>query len=66
MNELQSEEKSRLRRQLAERAINLAMSGNWPEAVEVADPGLAGFLQALRDGRRPTTVTEVAPRNGPP
>ena len=35
MNELQSEEKSRLRRQLAEHAINLAMSGNWPEAVEV-------------------------------
>ena len=35
MNELQSEEKSRLRRQLAERAINLAMSGNWSEAVEV-------------------------------
>jgi tetratricopeptide (TPR) repeat protein len=35
LNELQSEEKSRLRRQLAERAINLAMSGNWTEAVEV-------------------------------
>ena len=35
MNELQSEERNRLRRQLAERAINLAMSGNWSEAVEV-------------------------------
>jgi hypothetical protein len=35
LNELQSEEKNRLRRQLAERAINLAMSGNWSEAVEV-------------------------------
>jgi hypothetical protein len=35
LNELQSEEKGRVRRQLAERAINLAMSGEWPEAVEV-------------------------------
>lgn len=35
MNELQSEEKGRRRRQLAEQAINLAMSGDWPQAVEV-------------------------------
>lgn len=35
MNELQSEEKGRRRRQLAEQAINLAMSGEWHEAVEV-------------------------------
>lgn len=26
---------------------------SWPDAVEVADPGLAGFLRALVDGRRP-------------
>jgi len=35
LNELQSEEKGRRRRQLAERAINLAMAGDWPQAVEV-------------------------------
>lgn len=35
MNELQSEEKGRVRRQLAERAINLAMSGEWQQAIEV-------------------------------
>ena len=35
LNELQSEEKGRKRRQLAEQAINLAMSGAWPQAVEV-------------------------------
>ncbi len=35
MNELQSEEKVRQRRKLAEEAINLAMSGQWQAAVEV-------------------------------
>lgn len=35
LNELQSEEKGRQRRQLAESAINLAMAGDWPQAVEV-------------------------------
>jgi len=35
LNELQSEEKSRRRRQLAEQAINLAMAGEWVEAIEV-------------------------------
>ncbi len=35
LNELQSEEKGRQRRKLAEHAINLAMSGSWEEAVEV-------------------------------
>ena len=35
LNELQSEEKGRQRRKLAEHAINLAMSGSWDEAVEV-------------------------------
>lgn len=35
MNELQSEEKGRTRRRLAEQAINLAMSGDWVQAVEV-------------------------------
>ncbi len=28
----------------------------WPDAIETADPGLAGFLTALRDGRRTATV----------
>lgn len=36
---------------------------SWPEAVEVADPGLSGFLVALRDGRRATTA---APRSHRP
>lgn len=35
MNELHSEEMNRERRKLAERAINLAMAGDWPQAVEV-------------------------------
>lgn len=35
MNELQSEEKGRTRRRLAEQAINLAMAGDWGQAVEV-------------------------------
>ena len=32
---VQSEEKGRLRRQLAERAINLAMANDWHQAIEV-------------------------------
>jgi len=35
LNELQSEEKGRQRRRLAEYAINLAMAGTWDEAIEV-------------------------------
>ena len=35
MNELQSEEKVRVRRQLAELAINLAMANDWQQALEV-------------------------------
>jgi tetratricopeptide (TPR) repeat protein len=35
LNELQSEEKGRKRRQLAEQAINLAMSEQWQQAIEV-------------------------------
>lgn len=34
LNELQSEEKGRLRRRLAEQAINLAMSNQWQQAIE--------------------------------
>jgi len=35
LNDLQSEEKVRRRRQLAEQAINLAMSNQWQQAIEV-------------------------------
>ena len=35
MNELHTEEKGRKRRQLAEQAINLAMSEQWQQAIEV-------------------------------
>lgn len=35
MNELQSEEKGRQRRQLAEQAINLAMSNQWQQAIDL-------------------------------
>lgn len=35
LNELQSEEKGRTRRRLAEQAINMAMAGDWQQAIEV-------------------------------
>jgi len=35
LNELQTEEKGRKRRQLAEQAINLAMSNQWQQAIEL-------------------------------
>ncbi len=42
----------------------------WPDAIQVADPGLAGFLRALRDGRRTAqgapTVTARGAGAAPP